>query len=37
MPLGRITPDAQARAILFLLSDDADVISGATLNVTGGY
>jgi 3-oxoacyl-[acyl-carrier protein] reductase len=37
MPLGDISPDDQARAILFLLSDDAAMISGATLNVTAGY
>ena len=37
MPLGRIRPEEQAKAILFLLSDDAAMISGATLNVTAGY
>jgi|WetSurMetagenome_2_1015567.scaffolds.fasta_scaffold30996_3 3-oxoacyl-[acyl-carrier protein] reductase len=37
MPLGAIKPDEQAKAILFLLSDDARLISGATLNVTAGY
>ncbi len=37
MPLGKISPEEQAKAILFLLSDDAAMISGATLNVTGGY
>jgi len=37
MPLGRISPEEQAKAILFLLSDDAALISGATLNVTAGY
>jgi 3-oxoacyl-[acyl-carrier protein] reductase len=37
MPLGDISPDDQAKAILFLLSDDAAMISGATLNVTAGY
>jgi 3-oxoacyl-[acyl-carrier protein] reductase len=37
MPLGAITPEDQAKAILFLLSDESSVISGATLNVTAGY
>jgi len=37
MPLGRIRPEEQAKAILFLLSDDAAMVSGATLNVTAGY
>ncbi len=37
MPLGRISPEEQAKAILFLLSEDAAMISGATLNVTAGY
>ncbi len=37
MPLGKISPEEQAKAILFLLSDDAAMISGATLNVTAGY
>ncbi len=37
MPLGAIKPEDQAKAILFLLSDDAALISGATLNVTAGY
>ncbi len=37
MPLGPITPEEQAKAILFLLSEDASPISGATLNVTSGY
>ncbi len=37
MPLGQISPEEQAKAILFLLSDDAAMISGATLNVTAGY
>jgi 3-oxoacyl-[acyl-carrier protein] reductase len=37
MPLGAISPEEQAKAILFLLSDDASLISGATLNVTSGY
>ncbi len=37
MPLGEISPEEQAKAILFLLSDDAAMISGATLNVTAGY
>ncbi len=37
MPLGRIPPEEQAKAILFLLSEDAALISGATLNVTAGY
>jgi len=37
MPLGALKPDDQAKAILFLLSDEAKLISGATLNVTSGY
>jgi 3-oxoacyl-[acyl-carrier protein] reductase len=37
MPLGGIKPEEQAKAILFLLSEDAALISGATLNVTAGY
>ncbi len=37
MPLGRISPEEQAKAILFLLSDESAMISGATLNVTAGY
>jgi 3-oxoacyl-[acyl-carrier protein] reductase len=37
MPLGPIAPEAQANAILFLLSEEAALISGATLNVTAGY
>ena len=37
MPLGRISPDEQAKAILFLLSEESAMISGATLNVTAGY
>lgn len=37
MPLGNIRPEEQAEAILFLLSDEAAKISGATLNVTAGY
>jgi 3-oxoacyl-[acyl-carrier protein] reductase len=37
MPLGLLKPEDQAKAILFLLSDDAILISGATLNVTAGY
>ncbi len=37
MPLGPISPEDQAKAIVFLLSDDASRISGATLNVTSGY
>ena len=37
MPLGLLKPEDQAKAILFLLSDDAALISGATLNVTAGY
>jgi 3-oxoacyl-[acyl-carrier protein] reductase len=37
MPLGPIKPEDQAKAILYLLSDDAALISGATLNVTAGY
>jgi 3-oxoacyl-[acyl-carrier protein] reductase len=37
MPLGDIKPEDQAKVILFLLSDDAAKVSGATLNVTSGY
>lgn len=37
MPLGGIRPEDQAKAILFLLSEEAALISGATLNVTAGY
>jgi len=37
MPLGLIKPEAIARAILFLLSEDSASTSGATLNVTGGW
>jgi NAD(P)-dependent dehydrogenase (short-subunit alcohol dehydrogenase family) len=37
MPLGLLKPEDQANAILFLLSDDAALISGATLNVSAGY
>lgn len=37
MPLGDLLPEDPAKAILFLLSDDAARISGATLNVTSGY
>ncbi len=37
MPLGLLTPENQAKAILYLLSDEATMISGATLNVTAGY
>ena len=37
MSLGALQPEDQAKAILFLLSDDAALISGATLNVTAGY
>ena len=37
MPLGLLKPEDQAKVILFLLSDDAALISGATLNVTAGY
>jgi NAD(P)-dependent dehydrogenase (short-subunit alcohol dehydrogenase family) len=37
VPLGRLsTPDEQARVILFLASDDAEFVSGQTLEVTGG-
>ncbi len=37
MPLGEMRPDEPAKAILFLLSEDARLVSGATLNVTAGY
>ena len=37
MTLGLLKPEDQAKAILFLVSDDAAMISGATLNVTAGY
>lgn len=37
MPLGNISPEEQATAVIFLLSDDAAKVSGATLNVTAGY
>jgi len=37
MPLGVIKPEDQAKAILFLLSDESTLISGATINVTAGY
>ncbi|OGO40379.1 MAG: hypothetical protein A2147_06260, partial [Chloroflexi bacterium RBG_16_57_8] len=37
MTLGPIKPEDQAKAILYLLSDDAALVSGATLNVTAGY
>jgi 3-oxoacyl-[acyl-carrier protein] reductase len=37
MPLGVLKPEDQAKAILYLLSDEAEMISGATLNVTAGY
>jgi NAD(P)-dependent dehydrogenase (short-subunit alcohol dehydrogenase family) len=37
MPLGPTKPEDQAKAILFLLSKDAGMISGATLSVTAGY
>jgi len=36
-PLGRIAkPEDVARAVVFLSSDDADFITGSTLNVSGG-
>jgi NAD(P)-dependent dehydrogenase (short-subunit alcohol dehydrogenase family) len=38
MPLGRwATEDEIAAPIVFLLSDDASMISGVTLAVDGGY
>jgi NAD(P)-dependent dehydrogenase (short-subunit alcohol dehydrogenase family) len=37
-PMGRVsTPEEQARAALFLASDDASFITGAALLVDGGY
>jgi 2-hydroxycyclohexanecarboxyl-CoA dehydrogenase len=37
IPLGRVgTPDEVARAVLFLVSSDADYITGQTLSVNGG-
>lgn len=37
MPLGRIgTPDDLLKALLFLLSDDADWVTGLVMNVDGG-
>jgi NAD(P)-dependent dehydrogenase (short-subunit alcohol dehydrogenase family) len=37
-PLGRIgTPDDVAKAVLFLISEDADFITGHTLVVDGGW
>jgi NAD(P)-dependent dehydrogenase (short-subunit alcohol dehydrogenase family) len=37
-PLGRVgQPDDVARAILFLVSDDASYITGAEIAVDGGY
>lgn len=37
-PLGRIgTPEDVAKAVRFLLSDDADFITGQTLGVNGGF
>ena len=36
-PLGRVaTPDDQARVICFLVSSDADFVTGLTIDVTGG-
>ena len=38
IPLGRIgTPDDIARAVLFLVSDAADYVTGSTLVVDGGF
>ena len=36
-PLGIIGPDPVARACVYLASDDGDWISGAVLNVSGGW
>lgn len=37
VPLGRLsTPQDQAAAVLFLASDQASYITGATLDVNGG-
>lgn len=38
IPWGRLgTPEDVARAALFLASEDADYVTGATLRVDGGY
>ena len=34
---GMLTPDAVARAALFLVSDDAACINGVALPIDGGY
>jgi NAD(P)-dependent dehydrogenase (short-subunit alcohol dehydrogenase family) len=38
IPIGRIPPDEEcARAALFMVSDYASVVTGATLDVNGGH
>jgi 3-oxoacyl-[acyl-carrier protein] reductase len=38
IPVGRLgTPEDVAAAVAFLASDDAGFISGATLDVNGGF
>ena len=37
IPMGRLgIPDDIARAVLFLIADDADFITGSTLSINGG-